>query len=92
MAPPNGDLTYLADTGRAIYKGLAQTDPKAVWLLQGWTFMNQERFWRQDRVKAFLDAVPDEQMLVIDLFCEPRDGLEQDARLLRQTVDLVVRL
>jgi alpha-N-acetylglucosaminidase len=70
MSPPSGDLKYLADIGRTIYEGMARTDPKAVWLLQGWTFMNQAHFWKQDRIKAFLDAVPNDHMLVLDLFCE----------------------
>ena len=70
MSPPNGDLKYLAGIGRAIYEGMAKADPKAVWLLQGWTFMNQAQFWKQDRIKAFLDAVPNDRMLVLDLFCE----------------------
>jgi alpha-N-acetylglucosaminidase len=70
MSPPSGDLKYLADIGRAIYEGMARTDPKAVWLLQGWTFMNQAHFWKQERIKAFLDAVPNDHMLVLDLFCE----------------------
>ena len=70
MSPPNGDLKYLAGIGRAIYEGMAKADPKAIWLLQGWTFMNQADFWRQDRIKAFLDAVPNDHMLVLDLFCE----------------------
>jgi alpha-N-acetylglucosaminidase len=70
MTPPSGDLNYLAGVGRAIYAGMAQADPQAVWLLQGWTFMNQAQFWKQDRIKAFLDAVPSEHMLVLDLFCE----------------------
>jgi alpha-N-acetylglucosaminidase len=72
MTPPSGDLAYLANTGRAIYKGMAKADPQAVWLLQGWTFMNQASFWKQDRIKAFLDAVPNEHMLILDLFCESR--------------------
>ena len=70
MTPPGGDLKYLADTALAIYNGMAQADPQAVWLLQGWTFMNQAQFWKQDRIRAFLDAVPNDRMLVLDLFCE----------------------
>jgi len=70
MSPPSGDLKYLAGIGRAIYEGMAKADPKAVWLLQGWTFMNQADFWKQDRIKAFLDAVPHDRTLVLDLFCE----------------------
>ena len=70
MVPPSGDLTYLANAGRAIYAGMAKSDPKAVWLLQSWPFMFQGRFWHQDRLKAFLDAVPNDHMLILDLFCD----------------------
>jgi len=70
MTPPSGDTNFLAATGRAIYEGLAKTDPQAVWVLQGWTFFNQAQFWTQPRIAAFLDAVPDARMLVLDLFCD----------------------
>ena len=70
MAPPSGDLDYLARLGRAIHDGMAKTDPQAVWLLQGWTFFHQRKFWTPERIKAFLDAVPDQGMLILDLFCE----------------------
>ena len=72
MTPPSGDLKYLADLGRAIYDGMAKSDPQAVWVLQGWAFMNQRKFWTQPRIKAFLDAVPNDRMVVLDLFCETR--------------------
>jgi alpha-N-acetylglucosaminidase len=70
MTPPSGDLNYLTAIGRAILDGMAKTDPHAVWLLQGWTFMNQSTFWQQDRIRAFLDSIPNEHILVLDLFCE----------------------
>jgi alpha-N-acetylglucosaminidase len=70
MVPPSGDLKYLADLGRAIYDGMAASDPQAVWVLQGWAFMNQRQFWTQPRFKSFLDAIPNERMVVLDLFCE----------------------
>jgi alpha-N-acetylglucosaminidase len=70
MVPPSGDEAYLAGLGRAIYNGLARTDPQAVWVLQGWAFMNQREFWTQPRFKAFLDAVPSDRMVVLDLYCE----------------------
>ncbi len=70
MVPPSGDAKYLTALGHAIYDGMASSDPQAVWVLQGWSFMNQGRFWTQPRIRAFLDAVPDDQMVVLDLFCE----------------------
>jgi len=72
MTPPSGDLKDLADLSRAIYDGMAGTDPHAVWVLQGWTFSYQRSFWTQPRIEAFLGAVRDDQMLVLDLFCETR--------------------
>lgn len=70
MTPPSGDLQYLGRLGHAIYDGMAAADPEAVWVLQGWTFMNQRRFWTHPRIKSFLDPVPDDRMVVLDLFCE----------------------
>ena len=70
MTPPSGDTNFLAATARAIYQGMAGTDPAAVWVLQGWTFHNQAQFWTQPRIEAFLGAVPDARMLVLDLFCD----------------------
>jgi len=72
MTPPHGELEYLDRLSRAIYHGLIDSDPQAVWVLQGWAFMYQRRFWTQDRIQAFLDAVPHDRMAVLDLFCESR--------------------
>ncbi len=72
MTPPSGELKDLTDLSRAIYNGMAGTDPHAVWVLQGWTFSYQRAFWTQPRIQAFLGAVRDDQMLVLDLFCESR--------------------
>jgi alpha-N-acetylglucosaminidase len=72
MTPPSGQLHDLADLSRAIYDGMAASDPQAVWVLQGWTFSFKPSFWTQPRIKAFLDAARDDQMIVLDLFCESR--------------------
>lgn len=70
MIPPSGEPEDLAEVGRAIYRGMAQADPEAVWVLQGWPFHFKKEFWTQGRIRALLDAVPDDRMLVLDLFCE----------------------
>jgi alpha-N-acetylglucosaminidase len=70
MTPPSGDIPYLADLGGAIFDGLRRTDPEAVWVLQGWPFFFAREFWTQPRIEAVLGPVPDERMLVLDLFCE----------------------
>lgn len=70
MTPPSGETNFLAATARAIYQGMTQTDPEAIWVLQGWTFFNRAKFWTQPRIEAFLGAVPDSHMLVLDLYCD----------------------
>ena len=72
MTPPSGDLEYLTRLGRAIYSGMIDNDPQAVWVLQGWAFMFKREFWTQPRIEAFLEAVPDDRMVVLDLYCESR--------------------
>ena len=72
MTPPSGNLDYLTRLSRAIYSGLVDNDPQAVWVLQGWAFMFKREFWTQPRIEAFLKAVPDDRVVVLDLFCESR--------------------
>lgn len=72
MTPPSGELDDLRRLGRAIYSGMTATDPRAVWVLQGWTFMFGKTFWDQSRIRAFLDEVPRDRMMVLDLYCESR--------------------
>ena len=72
MVPPSNELKYLDSLGRAIYSGMAQSDSQAIWVKQGWTFMYKRSFWTPQCVKAFLDAVPNKQMIVLDLWCEKK--------------------
>ena len=70
MVPPSGDLKYLDRLGKAIYDGMAKSNPQAVWVLQGWAFMYKSAFWTPPRIKAFFGAVRDDRMVLLDLFCE----------------------
>jgi len=72
MEPPSGDTQDLANLSRAIYAGMARHDPQAVWVLQTWIFLSQQKFWTQPRIEAFLGAVEHDQMLCLDLACENR--------------------
>jgi alpha-N-acetylglucosaminidase len=38
--------------------------------MQGWLFFNNPNFWKPPQSKALLGAVPDDRMIVLDLFCE----------------------
>eukprot|EP00756_Hemistasia_phaeocysticola_P026326 Hpha_TRINITY_DN16054_c0_g5::TRINITY_DN16054_c0_g5_i1::g.122297::m.122297/K01205/NAGLU; alpha-N-acetylglucosaminidase len=71
LTPPSGNLDYLASASKAVYAAMAGADPKAVWLMQGWLFLNTG-FWKADRVKAYLGGVSDTSMWILDLASEDR--------------------
>jgi len=70
MVPPSGEPEYLRQMARSILEGMTGHDPQAVWLLQGWAFSNQPKFWTPERLETFLTAIPNEHILLLDLFCE----------------------
>ena len=69
MDPPSGDPDFLRGVSGAIYGAMAEADPRAVWVLQGWfLYYSPAKFWTEARSRAFLGAVPDDRMIVLDLF------------------------
>ncbi len=68
MKKPPGDLDDLLPVyGQKTYEALTAADPDAIWVLQGWMFNYQRDIWTQSRVQALMDAVPDdERLLVLD--------------------------
>lgn len=68
--PPTGDTGYLASAGSALYRAMATADPEATWVLQGWPFHYHRDFWTTERVRAYLSGVPDERLILLDLWGE----------------------
>lgn len=66
--PPTRDPEFLAATGRAIYEPMRVADPEAVWVLQAWFLFYKSDFWRESETRALLGGVPDDGMLVLDLY------------------------
>ncbi len=70
MSPPSNDPEFLSGMGKSIYASMHEADPEAVWVMQGWIFFNNPDFWKPAQSKALLGAVPDDRMLLLDLFCD----------------------
>lgn len=68
--PPTNDSTFLNDVSRKVYQSMADVDPKAVWIMQGWMFSFQSKFWQPTQIKALLNAVPEDKMIILDLYSE----------------------
>ena len=70
MSPPSNEPRFLQDMGKAVFGAMAETDPKAVWVMQGWLFINNPGFWKPPQSRALLTSVPGDRLLLLDLMCE----------------------
>ncbi|HJV76866.1 MAG TPA: alpha-N-acetylglucosaminidase [Paludibacter sp.] len=68
--PPSNDPEFLSKLSARVYDGMSQADPKAVWVMQGWLFYSDRKFWGAPQIKALLDAVPNDKMIILDLATE----------------------
>jgi alpha-N-acetylglucosaminidase len=55
-----------------VYEAMRTADADAVWVMQGWIFTNNPKFWQPTQAKSLLGAVPDDRMILLDLACENR--------------------
>ena len=70
VTPPSWEPDYLASVSKMIYGSLAAADTAAKWLQMGWIFYNQRDHWTNERIRAYLDAVPAGKMTLLDYFCD----------------------
>lgn len=75
--PPVNDPEYLTSMSKVVYDGMAAADPQAVWLMQAWLFYHHADFWGREQIEALLSPVPDENMILLDLFADSRPVWER---------------
>ena len=68
--PPSDDPEFLSKLSARIYDGMRQADTAAVWVMQGWLFYSDRKFWKAPQIEALLKAVPDNKMILLDLAAE----------------------
>ncbi len=68
--PPTNDSLYLDAISKKVYESMALADPKAKWIMQGWLFYHGAKFWGDQQIKALLNAVPNDKMMILDLWSE----------------------
>jgi alpha-N-acetylglucosaminidase len=59
----------LSEFGNSIYTSMKIAAPDAKWVMMAWLFMDKN-FWSVDRAKALLSKVPNDRMLILDLYAE----------------------
>ncbi|HTY87691.1 MAG TPA: alpha-N-acetylglucosaminidase [Candidatus Acidoferrum sp.] len=75
--PPSWEPDYLAGVARAIYGGMAEVDPEAIWLQMAWTFGVDRRHWTDERLAAMIGSVPPGRMVLLDYVCENSELFRQ---------------
>lgn len=77
MTPPRNEPEFLSGISKSIVGAMSAADPKAIWIMQGWPFYNQRKFWNAPQIEALLNAVPNDKMILLDLFSEVSPLWEQ---------------
>lgn len=67
---PDWSEGFLNKASANIYNTLREADPYARWLQMTWNFYYDRKNWTKPRVKAFLDGVPDDNLILLDYFCD----------------------
>ncbi|MGM9788140.1 MAG: alpha-N-acetylglucosaminidase [Candidatus Cryptobacteroides sp.] len=67
---PFWDPETLAQISKGIYESLTAVDPEAIWLQMGWLFYADEGHWTDENIKAYLTAVPQGKMIILDYYCD----------------------
>lgn len=79
MSPPSNDPAFLKAMGQAVYGAMRAADPDAVWVMQGWLFVNNPGFWKPPQNEALLTSVPSDRLWVLDLMCESEPAWKKTA-------------
>lgn len=67
---PDWSEDFLRSVSSNIYSTLTAADPQARWLQMTWTFYNDPNNWTKPRIKAFLDGVPDDGLILLDYYID----------------------
>jgi alpha-N-acetylglucosaminidase len=68
--PPSDDPAFISKLSARVYEGMKQADSSAVWVMQGWLFFSDKKFWKAPQIKALLDVIPNDHMIILDLATE----------------------
>ncbi|OQR82039.1 alpha-N-acetylglucosaminidase (NAGLU) [Thraustotheca clavata] len=70
LLPHTSDVEYLHASAKAVIDSMLTIDPNAVWLMQGWLFYFMRTFWTDEKIKAYLDGIPNAHMIILDLWSD----------------------
>lgn len=60
----------MSNVSDKIYKSIQSVDSAAQWLQMTWMFYHAKEKWTQPRIKSFLNAVPQDKLILLDYYCD----------------------
>ncbi|MBQ8838691.1 MAG: alpha-N-acetylglucosaminidase C-terminal domain-containing protein, partial [Bacteroidales bacterium] len=67
---PSWDPQTLAEISKGAYESMQAVDPEAIWLQMGWMFYYDSKHWTPENVRAYLCAVPQDKVVILDYYLE----------------------
>ncbi|MCQ2158302.1 MAG: glycoside hydrolase family 97 catalytic domain-containing protein [Bacteroidales bacterium] len=67
---PFWDPETLAKISKGIYDSMTAVDEDALWLQMGWLFYADPAHWTDENIEAYLTAVPQGRMMILDYYCD----------------------
>ena len=67
---PDWNEEFLANVSGKIYESIHKIDPEAQWLQMTWMFFYDKKKWTPSHIKSFLNAVPDNKLILLDYYCD----------------------
>lgn len=68
--PPTWEPETLAEISKSAYESMADADPDAIWLQMGWMFYHDRKHWTPDIIEAYLKAVPQGKVIILDYYLD----------------------
>lgn len=70
--PPVNGPAFLSNVSKLVYHSMSSVDSQAIWVMQGWLFVNNPAFWQKPQMEALLNVIPNNKMILLDLWSETR--------------------
>ena len=78
LGPPSSDPVYLADVSKSVHSAITHgyqdyggSASEVTWVIQGWMFAEDPKFWNSTTIAAFLSGPPEmKDLLVLDLYAD----------------------
>jgi len=80
ILPPSRDPDTLAAYSRSAYESVAAIDSRARWIQMGWLFYHHRNYWTPERTQAYLEAVPQGKVILLDYYTEHTPLWERSRR------------